>query len=370
VKVRTFWVRHRTLFWSLHSLWALATGVGVMWLAQERYGFVPWVALFLILTWVSTLLFGRRIGQPGDGQSTEGTEPTDAVVPSEARPTGAALPASEVATVVLDAAPSVRQEAASYVTRALYQETLFFLLPFYAYSTVMGTLNMAFLGLLGVLALFSCLDLVFDRILRTRPVFALVFFTTVAFAALNLVIPMLAPVDPNVAITIAAVASVVSAAPLSVRSETSRVGKGLSLAVGVGMLTVALFVPSLVPPVPLRLEASTFSRELDRETLEPIGPLTPASELRQPVVFVLLGIFAPGSVPTSVSVEWRHDRRVVRRSRDIEITAHEGGFRVWDAWRNEGGDIPPGHLEVDVRTQHGRIFGRAEIELRQPRAAH
>ena len=333
--MRAFWVRHRTLFWSLHSLWALATGVAVMWLARERYGFVPWVALFLVLTWASTLVFGRGLKRAEDS-----AEPRT------------------------DGAPTVRDEAASYVTRTLYQETLFFLLPFYAYSTVVGTLNMAFLGLLGLLALLSCLDLVFDRLLRTRPAFALVFFTTVAFAALNLVLPMILPIDPNVAITIAALTAVGSAVPLSVRAETSGTAKGLSLVVGLGMLAVALLVPSLVPPVPLRLEESTFSRELDRETLEPIDPLSPASAaVGQPVVFALLEIFAPSNVPASVSVEWRHDGRVVRTSREIQITAHEGGFRVWDAWRNEGDDIPPGQLVLDVRTQHGRIFGRARIEL-------
>jgi len=337
--LRAFWIRHRTLFWSLHSLWALTTGVAVMWLARERYGFVPWVALFLMLTWASTLLFGR------------GLQPED--------------PASSASV----AAPTVRDEAASYVTRVLYQETLFFLLPFYAYSTVLGTLNMAFLGLLGLLALLSCLDLVFDRLLRTRPVFALVFFTTVAFAALNLVIPMLLPIDPNVAITVAALVAVGSAVPLSIRADTSRAGKSLSLAVGLGMLAVALLVPALVPPVPLRLEASTFSRKFDRATLEPVDPLLPGSELSQPVVFALLEIFAPSSVPASVSVEWRYDGRVVHRSRDVEITAHEGGFRVWDAWRNDAGDIPPGHLVLDVRTEHGRIFGRAEIDFRGATAA-
>ncbi|HSG46629.1 MAG TPA: hypothetical protein VLA43_02325, partial [Longimicrobiales bacterium] len=50
-----YWARHRTLFWMLHSFWALATGVAVLLLARERYAFVPWVVAFLGLTWASTL---------------------------------------------------------------------------------------------------------------------------------------------------------------------------------------------------------------------------------------------------------------------------------------------------------------------------
>lgn len=60
-RFRRFWQKHRTLFWTLHSVWALATGVGVIVLARERYGFVPWVLLFLGLTWLSTLYFGRKL---------------------------------------------------------------------------------------------------------------------------------------------------------------------------------------------------------------------------------------------------------------------------------------------------------------------
>lgn len=52
-----FWARHRTL----HSVWALATGLVVILFARERYGFGPWVVLFLVLTWASTLFFGRRV---------------------------------------------------------------------------------------------------------------------------------------------------------------------------------------------------------------------------------------------------------------------------------------------------------------------
>ena len=65
--------------------------------------------------------------------------------------------------------------------------------------------------LLGGLAVLSCLDLVFDRLLRHRPTFALVFFVTVAFSAINLVLPMLWPIGPRAALWIALVVSIVTA---------------------------------------------------------------------------------------------------------------------------------------------------------------
>jgi hypothetical protein len=135
-----FWNRHRALIWILHSVWALTIGSTIVLLAQDRYYLVLWVVLFLVVAWVFTLFLGRATV---DGGATG------------ARP------------------PGLVHEVSSYVTRVVYQQTLFFLLPFYAYSTVVGSVNVVFLGLLGGLAVLSCIDLVFDRWLRTRPVFAL-----------------------------------------------------------------------------------------------------------------------------------------------------------------------------------------------------
>ena len=116
-------------------------GTVILLLARERYHLVLWVVLFLALTWVSTLFFGRTVFADG-------------------------------------AAPGLLHEVTSYVTRALYQETLFFLLPFYATSTVIDVAQRTFCGPPGRVGPLSCIDLLFDRWLRTRPVFALTFFAS------------------------------------------------------------------------------------------------------------------------------------------------------------------------------------------------
>jgi len=329
--LRTFWVRHRTLLWSLHSAWALFTGAGVVWLARERYGFAPWVLLFLAIIWASTLFTGRKVAR-------------------EERATGAG------------AVPAAHTEAISYVTRILYQETLFFLLPFYAYSTVVGSVNMVFPVLLGGLALISCLDVVFDGLLRRRPAFALTFFGTVAFAALNLVLPLLWSLGPNESTTAAAALAVATAWPTAKSPAVGRARWFKALAAA-GLLAVALLLPSIVPPVPLRLERATFSTDFDRETLTPLQLVTPGSGkvAGAPVLFAVLEIFAPSNVPASVSIEWYLDGELVRESRDIEITAHEAGFRIWDAWRPDPGPIPRGRIEVRAMTSRGRAFGRATV---------
>ena len=77
-------------------------------------------------------------------------------------------------------------------------------------------------------------------------------------------------------------------------------------------------------------------------------------------------LVAPGVnrvVPTAISLEWRRDGEVLKTSRDIVITAHDSGFRVWDALQSGLDIVRPGHYQVTVRTSDRRIFGRAEVTV-------
>lgn len=325
--LRRFWTRHRRLFWALHSTWALATGAAVLVAARERYELLPWVGVFLVLTWMSTLYFGRRI-----------PEQTGAV--------------------------DLGAEATSYLTRIMYQETLFFLIPFYAYSTVVGSVNVAFPLILGSLAILSCLDLVFDRWLRRSPAFRLLYFSMVAFAAINLLLPMLVPIGPGIATRVAAVAAVAGSIPLALggRGGGWR-GRWRVVPAAVGLILVALGMPRLIPPVPLRVERAVFASSIDRNTLAVDGALpavTSVSEL-DGGLYVLFEVFAPGVVPTEVRLEWRRDGVPLKSSREVRIVAHEAGFRIWDAWRPPDAPIAPGRYEVDIVAGKDRLFGRASV---------
>ena len=327
-RVGRFWGRHRTLFWMLHSAWALTTGTVILLLARERYHLVLWVVLFLALTWSSTLFFGRVTG-------------VDAKRP-----------------------PGFLHEVTSYVTRVLYQETLFFLLPFYAYSTVIGSPNVLFLGLLGGLALLSCIDLLFDRWLRTRPVFALTFFAIVAFAAINLLLPLLVGLRPRFAAPAAALLAVGGAVPLALRTAQTRLGVRLRLlAAAVVFIAVALGLPELIPPVPLRLERATFASGIDSKTLALADTLPQHAAPGGRGLFVLVRVFAPSALPVHVQLEWRRDGELLRVSREVGIVAHAAGFRVWDGWHPPSGSVSPGRYRVVLRTSGGRVFGVAKLTV-------
>jgi hypothetical protein len=328
-RVGVVWRRHRTLFWALHSGWALTAGTGIVLLARERYHLVLWVILFLTLAWVSTLFFARA--------AVEATGP-----------------------------PSFGHEVISYFTRVLYQQTLFFLLPFYAYSTVIESPNVLFLALLGGLAVLSCIDLLFDRWLRRWPVFALTFFALIAFAAINLLLPLLVGLPAQFSAPIAATLAVAGAAPLALRRAPRGLGPRLRLVFAGGvMLGVPVGLPSLIPPVPLRLERATFASAIDRNTLalsETLPDHVSAAAAGRSL-FVVVEVFAPSSLPATVQLEWRRDGDVLRVSREVAITAHAEGFRLWDAWSSESGSVSPGRYRVVLQTAGRRVFGVAEITV-------
>lgn len=328
-RAHRFWLRHRTWFWILHSVWALIFGTAIVLLARDRYHLVVWVVLFLALSWAITLFFGLSTGDK-------------------------------------EQPPGFVHELTSYFARGLYQETLFFLIPFYAASTVIGSLNMLFMVPLVGLAVFSCIDLVFDRWLRFRPAFALTFFAFVAFAALNLLLPILAGLPLNLATPAAAVLAVASVVPLALRAARTdrRLGLRLTAAAAL-MLAVTMTLPRVIPPVPLRLQQATFASTIDRDTLTPGHALTDrvASADLEGAIFLIVQVFAPAALPASVRLEWRRDGELLRVSREVRITAHASGFRVWDGWRAPSPPVPPGHYNVVLETGDHRVFGRATLTV-------
>jgi hypothetical protein len=131
------------------------------------------------------------------------------------------------------------------------------------------------------------------------------------------------------------------------------------------MLAMAVGMPSLVPPVPLRLAHATFASGIQPNTL------TLADSLPDPVpsaqagaeLFVVAEVFAPSNLPANVQLEWRRDGELLRVSREVGITAHAEGFRVWDGWHAPSGSVPPGRYRVVLRTSGRRVFGVATLTV-------
>ena len=298
--------RHARAFWIAHSLWALAQGIAVAVLAEERPDFGAWVFGLLALVWLTTLFFCRS-----------------ALIAARPR--------------------SVRVGVASYATRVVYQQTLFFLLPFYVRSTTLASPNLAFTSMLAALALLACLDLTFDRWLRRSAAFAASFFFAVAYAALQLLLPLIARVPYTVAQPLA-LGLALAAALASVGLPRGRArAERLLGALPVAALALLLYLaPRLVPPAPLRISAFGF-------------------EERAASVRATVRVAAPVPVPVRVTMTWSRGGEALRVSRDVAITAHGRGFRVWDELARTRLRSAAGALRVEVFTATGQLLGRGTL---------
>lgn len=324
--------RYGRLFWTLHSIWALLTGVVVLVLAHNRYGYVPWVVLFLGLTWASTLFFSR------------------------------------VATALSSRAWRFAQSFFSYLTRVMYQETLFFLIPFYFYSTTFPSWNSLYVVSLGGLAAFSCYDLAFDKLLRTSKAFSLAFFSVVTFSALQFLFPLLFGVKVYLSSYMAAVIAVFAAVPLASSWHDLRSRRGLA-ALALVLVAALGFVRLLrpaVPPVPLRLIKIRFATSFDPQTMtaqQEFEDRIALAGLRGGRLWAIATIFAPTELHTSLNLRFLRDGERLRASRTVDLVAHPRGFRLYDALSDAKHRFRPGTYTVEVWTAEGHLVGRASVEV-------
>ena len=78
---------------------------------------------------------------------------------------------------------------------------------------------------------------------------------------------------------------------------------------------------------------------------------------------MLAQVFAPTSIPARVTIEWKRNGQVIRTSREVAVTAHGGGFRIWDGWAPGPGAIQAGEYQVVLRTAGRRVFGVVGITV-------
>jgi hypothetical protein len=320
-RLRALHDRYARLLWALHSVWALVSGIAVLVLAHNRYGFLKWVVLFIGLTWGSTLVFSRLTG--------------------------------------------IARTVVSYLIRVMYQETLFFLLPFYFYSTTFRSWNVVYLFVLATLAVLSCFDLLFDRLLSHRW-FAIGFFAFVSFSALQFFLPLLLRWHIENGELLAAAIAFIAAVALARRWAELRRPKRLAIvlvalaAILGGMRLIRL----LLPPVPLRLTRMRVSGSINPRTLatgRDYASDIPLAELHRGRIYAVATVFAPQRIPAHLQMRFVHRGKVLRESRGVELTARPGGFRIWDSVRLPERE-PEGTYRIEVWTA-GQLLGARDVRV-------
>jgi hypothetical protein len=341
IRLRTqrFFRKHGHKLWWLHSCYALALGISVVIIASTGFDHARWLAVSLGVVWLMLLAFFRIFGQ-GNRQ--------------------------EYATV--EKSVRARFLVMTYVLKNLYQGMLFFLLPFYWRSSTLDAPNRYFVVLLGVCAILSTLDVVFDRFLMRWRALAGFFYAVTMFGCLNLVIPAWFP-NTRTLYTLMTAGGVTALAfwtmhiPLAALRNRLYIGL-LVLSVAAGV-TCAYFLRVVIPPVPMSMSHGAVG-----PMVLPDGRL--AMEVRSLDVSVIrqlqavTDVVVPGGRGDRLHHVWRQEGvEIVRRSDpSTRAAGPRGSIRITSALTERS---LPAHLagrwSVDVETEDGQLVGRVAFTV-------
>ncbi len=147
--------------------------------------------------------------------------------------------------------------ATNYIIKQFYQQMFFFLTPLYASSATwsLSSWNWWLAPLLLVCAVVSTMDLVFDHFIMERRWLASAMYGVAMFSLLNVLLPLVAGVDHQSGLVIAAAATPASVALLSFSVKQVLSPQGAILTVGstVGLLGLVWYGRAFIPPAPLAM---------------------------------------------------------------------------------------------------------------------
>jgi hypothetical protein len=327
--VLSFLNRHERLLWGLHSLWALALGVVVMWAGARNYAWLRVTIFHLAFLWVASLFVPALVDRPGAGTKWRG----------------------RVRLVV------------NYFAKNFYQQLLFFLLPIYYGSASAWSANLLFVVFLAASAVLSTFDVFFDQHLSVRRGLTALFFAFNLFACINVMLPVLWSISNSVALRVSALLAV--AAFATIRYEFGELARRRTrVQVGVAAMALVLLVAlgrPFIPPAPLRVLQTEFGTGINRSAFDVTGPIASLPAGWTGRVYGVTSIYAPLGLHDRVGHRWYQDGKLVFTSAFYLIEGgRPEGFRLWTSAQTS--NVHSGtRLSVEVWTEAGQLVGRGTL---------
>ena len=321
--------RHERLLWGLHSLWALALGVVVMWAGARNYNWLRVTIFYIAFLWVTSLFVPALVDRPGAGTKWRG----------------------RLRLVI------------NYFAKNFYQQLLFFLLPIYYASASAWSANLLFVAFLAASALISTFDVFFDQLLSVRRGLTAVFFAFNLFVCINVMLPVLWGISNSTALRVSALLAVAAFATIRYRfAELAR--REHRVQIGVSAMALVLLVAlgrPLIPPAPLRVLQTEFGTGIDRTAFQVIGPVVSLPAGWTGRVYGVTSIYAPLGLRDRVGHRWYQDGRLVFASPFYHLEGGRSeGFRLWTSAQTS--NVQPGtRLTVEVWTEAGQLVGRGTL---------
>ena len=326
---------HETQLWWLHSAWALAFGIGVMWLGTHSVTYLRVAFVHVGFIWFTSM----------------------------------ALPLI-VRSGRLPVAWRTRARLViNYLNKNFYQQLLFFILPIYWLSTTPGSVNVLFVVLLATAAVLSTMDVIYDRHVAMRRVLTALFFAFSVFAAAAAALPILWQIESVNALWLAAVVAAAGATTIVVierRIDWQRTWFAGGLIV-LGLFVLVEYGRPFIPPAPLRLANATFGTEVDlRDGPRIVKPVTSTPVDPKGQVYVVTAINAPTGLHDRVRHVWYKGQVQLKRSKYYDVDGGRAdGYRLWTPLALTR-DLVGQPLHLDIETEGGQLIGRAWLPAPAP----
>jgi hypothetical protein len=256
--------------------------------------------------------------------------------------------------------------AVEFINQNLYQDMLFFLLPFYWNSSTFMSLNFGFVAVIFVLCIIATFDDVYRRLLLKNIYARYVFFVFVMFLFLNFSLSALFGIRNIWSLYLSIFISLALLTPVFIKVDFSEgVKRKHALyiaAIGAAAFALLSAAKPFIPPVPLMIKHGTASAGIDRKAREPVGAFKEISSAKASEVYCYTSIFAPHGVHEKLWHIWKRDGEVVQKVQLDISGGRKEGFRTWSKKSlNKSEDA--GRWHVDVVTDSGQIIGRVRFKV-------
>jgi len=327
------WIRrHQEKLWWLHSLYALLLGVGMMWLGRHNFTFLRVAMFHLSFIWLSSIVLPKLLRRERGPSQWAGRLPL----------------------------------LINFLNKNLYQQMLFFVLPIYYASATPDSRNIVFVLLIGLSALLSTLDIVYDRHLAVKRYLTAGFFAFNLFALINVMLPILWSVSNTLTTRISGVLAFIGFLTLGYPAAQSFIRRmALVLGAAIAFFALAELGRPFIPPAPLRIASVEFGTEFERQSLQMLAPMMELKPGRSIQLYGLTAIRAPLGLREKLRHRWYENGKTVFDSSFYNIEGGRAeGFRVWTSCTFS--EVKPNaNIRLDLETEGGQLIGRATLFARQ-----
>jgi hypothetical protein len=256
-------------------------------------------------------------------------------------------------------------ELVSFATQMVHQESLFFVIPFFCFTTVWHSGQMVFTGVLITSALISIVDPIYYHWLARRRWLYFIYHGVTIFAVSLTALPIIFQLPTPQAYLYSLLLAVVLTLPNVAQSLQlvwwRRIFVILSLTMSV--ISFGLLIRPWVPPATLWLTEVAITDQVNTEDRSPVNIFTSVgvAQLRNGI-YAYTAIHAPRGLHERIYHVWTLNDEVIDKVALDISGAREAGYRSWSRKENFP-ENSIGRWKIQVVTEANQVIGVLHFQV-------